>query len=202
MGADDDRRPLAVDLLEQAHDLGGQVGVEISGRLVGQEEAGVVDDGPGDGDPLLFARGQGVGIIPDPVMEADHPQGDEDLAPELVGRRPEDLKGDADVLENPAAGDDAEVLEDDAHRPAEEVELRVREPEDVGLADADLSVGRKRLPVEELEEARLPGTARPGDVAQLAALDRQGDVGQGPGRRVVLFPDMDEFDHGPETGRL
>ena len=42
------------------------VRVEVAGRLVGQQDAGAVDQGPGDGHPLLLSAGKlaGMGVQP------------------------------------------------------------------------------------------------------------------------------------------
>src|SRR5215469_5037662 len=44
----------AVETTEQRHDFRGLLRVQISGRLVGQEQAGLVDDRPGDPHQLLL----------------------------------------------------------------------------------------------------------------------------------------------------
>ena len=42
---------------EEAHDFDTRLGIEISRRLVGQQDGGIVDEGPGDRDALpLTAR--------------------------------------------------------------------------------------------------------------------------------------------------
>ncbi len=46
---------LFMDLLKQLHDLAGADGVEVAGRLVGQENAGLVGQAAGNGDTLAFA---------------------------------------------------------------------------------------------------------------------------------------------------
>ena len=51
----DHRDPLGVELLEHPQDFDAGVRIEVAGRLVGQEQGGVVDQGPGDGHPLLLA---------------------------------------------------------------------------------------------------------------------------------------------------
>ena len=51
-----------VDAVEQAHDA-AVGGVQVAGRLVGQEDQGPVDEGPGDGHPLLLAAGELVGQV-------------------------------------------------------------------------------------------------------------------------------------------
>src|SRR5215218_5464220 len=51
----DDRGALAVQLLEQFHDLLGLGGVEVARGLVRQDQLRAGNDGPGDGDELLLA---------------------------------------------------------------------------------------------------------------------------------------------------
>ncbi len=46
-----------VELLEQRHDFGAGLGVEIAGRLVGQQDGRVVDERARDGDALALAAG-------------------------------------------------------------------------------------------------------------------------------------------------
>ena len=55
----DDRDALVtVEAGQQVHDLPAGLGVEIAGRLVGQQDGGLGDDGARDGDALLLAAGQ------------------------------------------------------------------------------------------------------------------------------------------------
>ncbi len=63
MGDHDDSVALGVDALEFFHDGEGRVGVEIAGRLVGEDDFGVSDDGAGDGDALLLTAGELVGVV-------------------------------------------------------------------------------------------------------------------------------------------
>ena len=72
MGGDDDGRAPGVDLAEQPHDLDGEVGVEVPGRLVGEQERGLVDDRTGDGDALLLATRQRGRQDFEPVVQPDY----------------------------------------------------------------------------------------------------------------------------------
>jgi hypothetical protein len=47
-----------VDPQEQLDDLPADQRVEVAGRLVGDDQARVVDEGPGDRRPLLLAAGE------------------------------------------------------------------------------------------------------------------------------------------------
>ena len=59
VGDDDDGDALlAVERHQRLHDLVRGAGVEIAGRLVGEQQARSVDQGPRDGDALLLAAGE------------------------------------------------------------------------------------------------------------------------------------------------
>ena len=44
--------------------------VQIAGRLVGQQNRRMIDDGPRDRDPLLLAAGERRGLVMQPVRDA------------------------------------------------------------------------------------------------------------------------------------
>src|SRR5690606_2718401 len=60
-----------VDLLDQLHDLGGGVAIEIAGGFVGEDQFGLVHQGAGNGDALLLTAGQGGGEKIHAVAEAN-----------------------------------------------------------------------------------------------------------------------------------
>ena len=53
---DDEHRAamLAVEVHQQLQDLLGRTTVEVAGGLVGEDQLGLVHEGPGDGDPLAL----------------------------------------------------------------------------------------------------------------------------------------------------
>jgi len=56
---------LFIELAEQFHQITASRRIEIAGRLVGEDDGGIGDQGAGDGDALLLAAGQfgrGVGL--------------------------------------------------------------------------------------------------------------------------------------------
>ena len=57
--------------LEQLHDFAAGAGIEITGRLVGQQQHRFVDERAGDGDALLFPAGKFGGFMVEPVFEAN-----------------------------------------------------------------------------------------------------------------------------------
>ena len=66
--------PRGVQLVKDHHDLRPGVRVEIARRLVGQQELGLIDDGPGDGHPLALAAGELRRHVVGPVGQAHHLQ--------------------------------------------------------------------------------------------------------------------------------
>ena len=74
VGDHDDRLlEFAVELFEQLEDLAAGGAVEIAGRLVGDQQVGVGDDGPGDGDALLLAAGELARVMMLAAGQADDP---------------------------------------------------------------------------------------------------------------------------------
>src|SRR5207245_745202 len=62
VGHQDDGDPLVcVELPQEAHDLLAGPGVEVARRLVRQNQARAIDEGAGDGHPLLLPPGDLVG---------------------------------------------------------------------------------------------------------------------------------------------
>ena len=57
------------------HHLDARAGVEVAGRLVGQQDRRVVDERPRDGHALLLAAGQLVRVMVRPLLQADRRRG-------------------------------------------------------------------------------------------------------------------------------
>src|SRR5262249_35382811 len=76
MGGDQQRggavRPGGVD--QRVDDRGAGLGVEIAGRLVGQQQLWTARRGAGQRHPLLLAARQLAGIVGEPLPEADRVQ--------------------------------------------------------------------------------------------------------------------------------
>src|SRR5690349_19759223 len=58
-----DRRPRLMDFFEESEDIDRELWIEVAGRLVGQDERGLADDGARDGDPLLLAPRQAAHLV-------------------------------------------------------------------------------------------------------------------------------------------
>jgi hypothetical protein len=99
----------------------------------------------------------------------------------------------------------AEILEDDAHRPAQPPDLMVWQAQDVDAVDNDLAPRGQDFPKNSLEQRRFPGAARPCDEPELSLLDVEVDVQESPLAFLVLFGNVIELNHkdvfklSPET---
>ena len=58
-------------LFQQPHDVVPGALVQVPGRLVGQQHLGLLDQGPGDGHPLLLAAGQLRRQVPQPLPQPE-----------------------------------------------------------------------------------------------------------------------------------
>src|SRR3954469_25788229 len=207
VGGHDDRRPRAVDPVEQAHDPDTGRRVEVAGRLVCQQDRRPVDEGPGDGDPLLLAAGELVREAALLAREADEVEhlrhGVRDRVPGLA----DDLQGERDVLEHGLVRQQPEVLEDDADLAAQLRDLPVREPPDVLAGDVNDAARSALLPQDEPQERRLTGPGRTDEEDELALDDVEAHVvdrgPRGPGVDLgdVLEPDHTRYVLESSTGR-
>ena len=84
---DEDDRLAALDARapERIEDLGAGRVVEVAGRLVGEQEGRPGDERPGDGDALLLAGRQLVGLVVLLAGQVDQPDG---VADALGAARP------------------------------------------------------------------------------------------------------------------
>ena len=79
----------------------GRLGVEVAGRLVGQQQRRVVDERARDRDALLLAAGELVGEVVQLRGEAGEAQDVRHLGADLVARAAGDLQRVRDVVVAP-----------------------------------------------------------------------------------------------------
>ena len=79
VGDEDDRPAGGVELVEQRHDLGAGVAVEVAGRLVGEDQRRLRDERARDRDPLLLAARQLGRLVVEAIAQPEPLEG---------GRRP------------------------------------------------------------------------------------------------------------------
>ena len=104
----------AVDAEQQAQDVLGRIGVEISRRLVGEQDRRMVDQRARDGHALLLAAGERLRHLVALVIQADVVQERRHAPLDRKRRRARDAHADGDVVEHGAVLEELVVLEHDA----------------------------------------------------------------------------------------
>ena len=195
MGGHDHGGAGLVDAVQQAHDPDGRVGIEVPGGLVGQQDQGPVDEGPGDRHPLLLATRELVGQVvallgqPHQVQDLGHLGGDHVLG------TADDVQGEGHVLVDGLVGEEAEVLEDAADVAAQVWDLPVAELADLLARHPDVAAVGLLFLEQQPEKGRLPRTGRSHQEDELTLLDVDGRVAQSDGRALVGLGDVVQSDH-------
>ena len=67
----DDGSALGVQALEDSEHFRPALGIQVAGGFIGENDRRIVDQGVGDGHPLLLAAGELAGRIVEPVRQPD-----------------------------------------------------------------------------------------------------------------------------------
>ena len=156
--------------------------VEIAGRLVGQQEAGIVDQRARDRDALLLAAGELAGRVALAVAESEQVQRRaRPLGPRRGAGRPGGgvEQRQRDVLERARAREQVEALEDEADALAAEARaIRLVEPGDVDALEEVAAAGRPVEAAEDRHQRRLARARGAHDGDELARFDGEADAAQ------------------------
>ena len=71
MGHEDDSVAGGLDIGKDIHNLDGGLAVEVTGRLVSEDQRRVIDEGPRDGYALALTTGELIGFVMAAVGQAD-----------------------------------------------------------------------------------------------------------------------------------
>ena len=177
---------VAVESVEDVHDLGAHLGVKVARRLVGQDDFRVADDGPRDGHALTLSAGELRGEVLHAVAQA-HP------GEHFLGGAAAFLRGDVaveerqlHVVKHAERGDEVEALEDEAERAvAEGSELLVLHA--AGLLPVNLDAARRGRveQAQHVEQRGLAAARRAHDADKLSFADVQVDILQSQGFNLV-----------------
>ena len=166
--------------VEQLEHRGRRLRVEVAGRLVGQDQRGVVDERPRDGHALLLAARQAVGKARARGRRGRPARAGRARAPRPARRRTAvQLERQQQVLLDGEQRDQVEELEDEADVAAPEARARVLvERGEIGAVDHHAARRRAVDAGDQVEQRRLAGAAPPDQHDDLPARDRDRDVAQ------------------------
>src|SRR5690349_10489258 len=168
--------------------LADEFGVERRGRLIEQHELRLHGEDAGDGDPLLLAARQALGIFGKLVTKPHLLEQTPAAVVRFLGALAEDLaRRDRDILQRRQMREEIEALEDEADLAALLGELAVAQVHgsaidqllaDQHAIDIDPSGAWFFQVVDAAQQRRLAGTARSQDRDFLAAGDVEVDAAQ------------------------
>jgi hypothetical protein len=176
---DQDIARLPVQLEQQRGDGLGRLRVEVSGRLVAQEQGGLADERPGDGGALALSAAELRRAMAEPVGESDALQQGAGAILERGARLRVGQRRDQDVLQHRVLRQEMMVLEDESDRSiAEPGELRLRQRARVLTADPHRPGGRPVEGPDQVQERALAGAGGAGDGQRFTRGERQRDAVQ------------------------
>ena len=167
---------LVGQLLHDLQHLAHHLGVQGGGGLIKEHDLGLHGQGPHNGDALLLAAGELVGIGVRLVLQIDPLQQGEGQRVGLL--LPHELgldRGQGDVLADGHVGEEVEVLEDHAHLAADGVDIHLGVGDD-GAVKGDGALGGLLQQVEAAQEGGLSGAGGSDDDHLLPLADGLGDV--------------------------
>src|SRR5690242_4299124 len=112
MGHQDDCVAGLMKAIKQIHDFFAGGGIEVSGRLICEDNGGIIDQGAGDCDPLPLAPGKLIGAMVHAVAQFHHAKHLVSALEPFFGRSPVVDERQFDIVECRGARQQVEGLED------------------------------------------------------------------------------------------
>ncbi len=137
-------------------------GVEITGRLVGQQQRRAGDDGAGDCHSLLLAAGELPGSVVFPALKAHLAQGFTPQVVTFLGRKSSIDKWQFHIFQRRGAVEQVEALEDKAQVVApQQGALVACQLAHIHTPEQVLAAGRGVETADDVHAGGFTGTARP-----------------------------------------
>ena len=179
VGDHQDRLSLGVDVAKQPQQLVGGLGVQSTGGLVGQDEAGVGDESPGHGCPLLLAAGHLIGVLFQQVGDAQLSRQRHQALLHLAGLLTREHQGQVDVVLQGEGVQQVEVLEHKAQVvPAEGRHLRLPDFTQLLAVQLHQAPGGLIQRRQDIQKGGLAGARLSHDGHILPFLHMEGDIFQ------------------------
>ena len=182
-------------MTQKLHDPRGGIGIEIPGRLVGQEESRFVHQGASDSDPLLLPSAELVGKGVGAVRHAHHLQSSRHLVAYLLTPHSDHTQRECDILVDCLARQQSKVLKDDAEFTPKERNRMQGDRVQVFSGDHHTSGSRLLFPIEKLQEGRFACPSRSDNEHELALLYAQTEVRQGERVIAISYRHILKFYH-------
>ena len=180
VGDHEDGLALGVHLVKEAQEAVRGLAVQGPGGLVGQDDAGLGDEGPGHRRALLLAAGDLVGVFFQQVLEAQAAGQGQQQPLHLLEPLPRQHQGQEDVVLDGEGVQEIEVLEHEPQMvPAEGGELPLPDGDYILSVQQHLPAGGLVQSGQDVEQGGLAGAGLPHDGHVFPGLHREVDIDQG-----------------------
>src|SRR5262245_14251645 len=197
MGHDNDRNPLPVEVAEEAHDIGGGFTIERPGRLIGQQQLWIVDERARNGNPLLLAARELLGMMREAVTETHLLEPPLSLEIGISGPRPRIGQRQHHLAQRGRAGKQVELLKNKADGPVPEIGHGVtRQRADALTVDLNRTSAWHIEGTQQVHHGRFAGTRRSHDGDKLTLFDVEGHAGKGAHGLLAGCVELLNLPHG------
>src|SRR5216684_1032528 len=195
VGGDQHRHPHFVEAFEQFHDLDGEVGIEIAGGLVGNEQRRLRDHRARDAHTLLLAGRELEGSAFLLAEQADLIERSADALVDFALRHAGDDQRQGDVVRHGPVVQQLVILKYHANASAKLGDAAGLYTCGILVVDEHLAAGRALDERDQFQDAALAGTGVARQKRQLAVIDLERHAGQGLAAGGVALVDLVETDH-------
>ena len=170
VGRDQNGGTLVVDVTQEAQKLGSELGVEISCRLVGQDQTRLVGESSRDRHSLLFAAGKALRKGPLPMLKRETLQHLVRPPGRFAGSDAVKAEHEGDVFENRFSSKQFEILKDDTDLSTQQGKTVSRQLVDAASSYPDFAAARTFRGVQKPEQCGLPRSGRAGQKHELSGV--------------------------------
>src|SRR5262245_11770151 len=192
---DDDRGARFVELHEQPQEALGERGIDVAGRLVGQQQLRPGDDGAGDRGALLLAAREHRRQRPDALAQADPVQELDDLVAVGLLAAAHDAQRQRHVVVGREVVEQAEILEHDADAAAQDRQRILAQGRDVVTEQRDQPPRWFQRNEQQAQQRALAGARGSGEELKRLGLDAETQVPQHLGPQPITQTDILESNH-------
>ena len=179
-----------VEFLEQMEQAQAEFRIEIAGRFIGEQKLGPRDHRAGDGEALLLAARQGRRADLKRIGQANPFEQLADLCGNLGLGETGNAQGQGDIIKRVEMIEQAEILKHHADLSAQGGKLMARHCGGVAIQQGDQAPRRPMGEIQQPEQGRLAGAARPGQKMKRSGVEREVYIAQDFGAVAVAHADI------------
>ena len=154
-----------------------RLGIDVGGSFVQDHDAGLVDDGPGEGKQLPLTGGEVVAPLPDRLVQTLFQLGDKGIGIDIAGSLPDLLIRDTLLPQEDVTADITGKKEHILQHLTEVLpEIRNFDPLDIDAVDQNLALLDVVIAADEAENGGLAGAGGADEGNGLLGLHREGNT--------------------------